>query len=110
VTALVSPFGAIRQHESPYGLQCGQSRISVTYQKGSLVAHRRGSRLYEVPLASAKRSDLIFVGTFIGNEEYISPSDKQFAKTWAHNSRAFKQTLPAWSRDNAVFIMGAWLA
>lgn len=72
MTALASPFGAIRQHESPYGLQCGQSRISVTYQKGSLVAHRRGSRLYEVPLASAKRSDLIFVGTFIGNEEFAA--------------------------------------
>jgi len=30
---------------------------------------------------------------FIGNEEYISPSDVVFAKTWNHNSRAFKQTL-----------------
>lgn len=72
MTALASPFGAIRQFESPFGLKCGQSRIGVTYQKGSLVAHRRGSKLFEIPLQASPRADLIFVGAFQGNEEFAA--------------------------------------
>lgn len=49
---------------------------------------------------------------FIGNEQYISPSDKHFEKQWKHNLRAFRCTLPKWSREDlgAVYICGGWSA
>lgn len=74
MAALTAPFGAMRNHGGVDGIAIRQSRASVTYQRGSLVACRRGSKLAEIPLASAKRSDLIFVGTFVGCDEFTASS------------------------------------
>lgn len=39
---------------------------------------------------------------FVGNEEYIRPSNKAFARRWKHNCRAFKQTLRKAATDHAI--------
>jgi hypothetical protein len=56
------------------GLHCLQSRIDVVYRPGGLVAYRSGTKLAEVPLSASKRTDLVFVGTFIGCDTFTASS------------------------------------
>ena len=72
--ALTNDLGALRDRTILPGLYCLQSRISTTFRPGSLVAHRLGSKLAEVPLSASKRTDLVIVGTFIGREKFAASS------------------------------------
>lgn len=58
--------GALRS-PSPRGLVIRQSRPSEVYYSGLLVGRRKGSRLCEIPSATAPRNDLIIEGVI----EYI---------------------------------------
>ncbi len=72
--ALTSDLGTMRDTRIPGALVCLQSRPSVVYRPGSIVCHRVGSKLMEVPLAASPRTDLIVCGIFVGLSKFTASS------------------------------------
>lgn len=73
--ALTTNLGTQRETLVPGGLVCLQSRPSITYRPGSIVCHRVGSELMEVPLSATPRTDLVVDGIFVGVSKFVSSSD-----------------------------------
>lgn len=66
--------GAPRHTETGRGPSFLQPKPSLVFSPGELVVRRVGSMLAELVSASAPRSDLILMGTFVGTYDYTAPS------------------------------------
>ena len=51
-----------------------QPRASAVFEPGSAVVHRAGVQLAEVPLSATPRTDLVTLGTFVGQSTYTAPA------------------------------------
>jgi len=73
--ALSDKLGVFRNSRVPGGIVSLQARPSVAFRPGSIVGHRIGSELAEIPLSASPRTDLIFDGYFVGQQLFTSSSD-----------------------------------